>query len=184
MELPTVDGGRGPRFLRHTGTVAILESQAASSAPPDLRDKEAAAGADATLLVTTGDFDPGDAPATAATALTSRGIRAVIAPGFERSFYERCFTYGVLPAIVAADAVERLVARLTARPDIPVTVDLEARLIECDGLGAIPFEVDPRGRNKLLLGLSDIDEVTRYSDRTAELRDADRRRRPWLYGPG
>ena len=180
MDLPTVEGGRGPRFLRHTGTVVVLGSDVAGAGAASHPPASDPGGA-ASLLLATGDFDPGGAPTTAAEALASRGIRAVIAPGFERSFYESSFAQGILPAIVTADAVERLKALLAARPDTLVTVDLESSVIECDDVGSIPFDVDPRGRNKLLLGLTDFDEMKRHSAKTAELRATDRERRPWLY---
>lgn len=183
MDLPTVTGGRGPRFLRHTGTAAVLDpaqvgdaSATSHTAIPELREAES-------LLLTTRDFDPGTAPDHAAARLVSQGVRAVIAPGFERSFYECSFGYGLLPAISEVGSIEGLVASLLGRPGAEVTVDLEKRLIECDGVSPVPFEVDPRGRNKLLLGLSDFDEMTRLSAKAAEIRAADRRRRPWLYGP-
>jgi len=132
--------------------------------------------------VTTADFDPGDdAPDSVAARLVSEGICAVIAPGFERGFYECSFGHGLLPAIAAVASIEGLVAHLAGNPKAQVTVDLEEQVIEYAGKERIPFEVDPRGRNKLLLGLTDVDEITRHSARTAELRASDRRRRPWLY---
>jgi len=134
------------------------------------------------MLLTSGDFDPGSAPDSAAAELASVGVRAVIAPGFERGFYERSFGHGLLPVMIGVASVGALAAHLGDHPDAEVTVDLERQVVECDGREAIPFEVEPRGRNKLLLGLSDFDEMTRHSARTAELRATDRKRRPWLYG--
>lgn len=136
------------------------------------------------FLLAPADLDLGDAPAAAAEALVVRGIRAVIAPGFERGFYEVSFGEGLLPAIADAPSLERLAAHLDRHPEGEITVDLEKQTIECDGLPPLPFEVDPRGRNKLLLGLSDFDEMARYRDAIVEQRAEDRRRRPWLYGPG
>ncbi len=182
MDLPTVTGGLGPRFLRHTGTAAVLEPPQTGGSTLQSRTSAPELREGASLLLTTGDFDPGEAPATAAARLVSQGICAVIAPGFERGFYELSFGYGLLPAIAGVGSIEALVAYLDHRPEARVTVDLEQQVIECDGTDQIPFEVDPRGRNKLLLGLSDLDEITRHSAKTAELRAADRNRRPWLYG--
>jgi 3-isopropylmalate/(R)-2-methylmalate dehydratase small subunit len=181
VDLPTVAGGRGPRFLRHTGTAAVLELTHEEGATRVFPPSALELPPDASLLLTMGDFDPGIAPDAAAASLVSRGIRAVIAPGFEKGFYERSFGCGLLPAIAAAASIEALARHLARRPDTPVTVDLEKQVIECGGAKSIAFEVDPRGRNKLLLGLSDFDEMVRYSAKTAELRAADRSRRPWLY---
>ena len=45
----------------------------------------------------------------------------------------------------------------------------------------IAFDVDPRVRNKLLLGLTDLEETLRYVGDITALRTDDRSRRPWLY---
>jgi hypothetical protein len=71
-----------------------------------------------------------------------------------------------------------------ARPML--TIDLDAQSIEPSGPGlpAFSFEVDARVRRKLLLGLTDEEEMLQHFGSTAALRTEDRKRRPWLYGPG
>lgn len=182
-ELPTVSGGSGPRFLRHVGVAAIWVP-----VDPDdegvidlgvLFNREEYQGA--SFLIARVDLDAGDAPETAATRAEGLGIRSIIAPGFERAFYEQCFARGLLPVILDEGVVERLADRITEDPGAEVTVDLEAQTVECSDMEIIAFETDPRMRNKLLLGLTDLDEAARHGDDLKALRSADRKRRPWVY---
>ena len=147
----------------------------------DVPRPEACAGA--AFLLCGGDYGPAAAPATAVEWLLAAGIRAVVAPGFERGFYERCFDDGLLPAMLTTAGLEALARHLAAHPGAPLTIDLEGQTIDCEGMETMRFEVDPRGRNKLLLGLSDLDEMLRHARTASELRSDDRKRRPWLYEP-
>jgi 3-isopropylmalate dehydratase small subunit len=114
--------------------------------------------------------------------LTALGVRVIVALGFEARFYEKCVGQGILPVILERDAFEELEGRVASRPGVATTIDLEAQVIERPDMEAVPFGVDPRARNKLLLGLTDLDEALRYRKEGAALRDEDRLRRPWLYG--
>ena len=79
------------------------------------------------------------------------------------------------------ETIEEIADRVASNPGMELSIDLEEQLIECVGEEAIPFETDPRVRNKLLLGLTDLDEAMRYSEDAAALRTEDREKRPWLY---
>ncbi len=174
-ELPTVSGGSGPRFLRHTGTAALVEPEALADALPERLD--------ASILLVPALFQA-SAPESTLTRLASLGVRVVLALGFETLLHDRCVGYGILPAVLDEETLAELAERIAAGPSVETTVDLEKQLLERDGMEGVPIGVEPRARNKLLLGLTDQEEAMRYAREGAERRDRDRKRRPWLYGGG
>lgn len=185
-KLPTVAGGSGPRFVRQAGVVApVLPPADADGVVPDALVDDRHRGA--VFLVAGSDFDAGDVPENVVARLTTLGVRAVLAPGFERTFHGKCLTYGVLPVILDEAVAKRIAERSESGEPLEITVDLEQQQIDCPGMEAVAFDVDPRVRNKLLLGLTDLEETLRYVGDISALRADDRKRRPWLYevpGPG
>jgi hypothetical protein len=91
----------------------------------------------------------------------------------------------VLALPLPDDFVDALAAWATSSPRPLLTVDLDEQVIEPDGApeGTRSFEVDPRVRRKLLLGLTDEEEMLEHFGTTTALRIEDRKKRPWLYGP-
>lgn len=175
-------GGSRPRFVREMGRVApVLPPDAGDGIVPEALVDERHAGA--LFLVARSDLDVGDVPENGVARLTTLGIRAVLAPGFERNFHGKCLTHGVLPVILDEAVAERMVALCEAGPPVEITIDLEQEVIDCPGMERIAFESDARVRNKLLLGLTDLEETLRYVGDITALRTADRSRRPWLYEP-
>jgi 3-isopropylmalate dehydratase small subunit len=165
--------------VRVTGVVApVLSPEGSDGVVPDALVDERHHGA--VFLVAPSDFDAGDVPENAVARLTTLGIRAVLARGFERIFYGKCLTNGLLPVILD-EAVAKGIADHCESEPLEITVDLEQQVIDCPGVGRIAFAVDPRVRNKLLLGLTDLEETLRYVGDIAALRTDDRNRRPWLY---
>jgi len=43
------------------------------------------------------------------------------------------------------------------------------------------FSIDARARDKLLQGMSDLDEMLEHSENVVAFRNHDRNRRPWIY---
>jgi len=181
--LPTVSGGSGPRFIRHIG-------EARSVLPPDPPGQgdemvlwPGDGDGDASVLVTHGTVHA-SVPEHAADRLVGMGVKSVIATGFEEQLYAACVARGVLPAILTDAELEELSAWVASEPHAKVTIDLEKEVIERTDLDPISFGVDPRMRNKLLLGLTNLEEMMRQLDVALDFRSEDRRRRPWLYtGP-
>lgn len=178
-KLPTISTGSGPRFVRHTGTAALVhvrDERDAVVAPDKLFESLQGAS----ILVAREPFQS-SAPETAVARLTSLDVRVVLALGFEPQVYSKCVAAGVLPLPLEEAALEVLVERVTSRPGDPITVDLERQVIEMSDREPLPFGVDPRTRNKLLSGLTDLEEVLKHAENAEALRSADRARRPWLY---
>jgi 3-isopropylmalate dehydratase small subunit len=182
-KLPTISGGSGPRLVRHTGLAVCVElrSDEGELLAPDV----AFAGVgDASILIAREVFET-LSPETALARLSALGVVALLSPGFEAGFYRRCLSRGLL-ALPPDEATVNELAEWAAsclRPTL--TIDLDKQVIEPAGAhgGVRSFEVDPRVRRKLLLGLTDEEEMREHFGRTAALRSEDRRRRPWLYDP-
>ena len=138
---------------------------------------------EASILLAGENFGSGTVQAFAVVRLLACGMRVVIAPSFGPVFYDDCFDYGLLPVTLSRETVDATAERVAARPDVPMTVDLERLAIGRPDMGTISFEIDPRLRNRLLLGSEEMElqERLQYEDAAEALRDADRLRRPWLY---
>jgi 3-isopropylmalate dehydratase small subunit len=180
-KLPTVVSGTGPRFVREVGRLALMLGARGDGIVPEALIDERNVGAP--FLVARADLDVGDVPENAVARLLSLGVRAVFAPGFERMFYGHCLSHGVLPAMIDEALAARMGALCESGSRVEITVDLERQTIDWPGTEPSLFEVDARARNKLLLGLTDLEETLRHARDITALRAADRNRRPWLYAP-
>ena len=177
-KLPVVTGGSGLRFVRHAGIVAPLRPDG-SEGTDFVLDQEPYR--DASILLSGENFGTGSAPESEVFRLMAYGIRSVIAPGFGPEFYSNCLTFGMLPVTLGREVIEKISDRVVSNPGVEMTVDLERQVIEFPGMEPFSFSIDDRARNKLLQGVSDLDEMLQHSENVVAFRDHDRHRRPWIY---
>ena len=173
-----VTGGSGPRFVRHAGIVAPLRPDG-SEGTDFVLDQEPYR--DASILLAGENFSGGSAPESEVFRLMAYGIRSVIAPGFGSAFYNNCLTFGMLPVTLGREVIEKITDRVVSSPGLEMTVDLERQVIEVPGMEPVSFSIDARARNKLLQGLSDLDEMLGHTENVVAFRNHDRNRRPWIY---
>ena len=182
-KLPTISGGSGPRLVRYTGLAACIEVRDAEGElfTPDVALEGVG---DASILIASELFEA-VSPETTLARLSALGVQAIISPGFEARFYQRCISSGVLALPLEEATVQALAEWAASCPQPTLTIDLDEQVIEPAGAdgGARSFEVDPRVRRKLMLGLTDEEEMLQHFGTTAALRIEDRKRRPWLYEP-
>ena len=95
------------------------------------------------------NFGCGSSREHAPWALQDYGFRAVVSASFADIFFSNCTKIGLLPVVLPEDEVRALMAAGEAE------VDLEALEVRFDGR-AVPFELDPERRRRLLEGLDDI----------------------------
>ncbi len=103
------------------------------------------------ILVTNENFGCGSSREHAVRALKDFGFSVIIAPSFADIFYSNCFKNGVLPIILDAAQVERLL-----KVQDFVELDLTSQKITF-GDESITFEIDPHRKIRLMNGLDDID---------------------------
>jgi 3-isopropylmalate dehydratase small subunit len=169
--------------VRHTGVVACIDVRREDG---DMLtpDEMFAPVRGATVLVAQEPFEA-LSPETALARMKVLGVRAIVSPGFEPRFYRLCVSTGVLALPLEEEEVDALAGWAESRPEATVTIDLDKQLLELppeSGIEPRSFDVDSRVRKKLLLGLTDEEEMLQHAGSTSALRSEDRKRRPWLYG--
>jgi 3-isopropylmalate/(R)-2-methylmalate dehydratase small subunit len=133
---------------------------------------------DAWIVVAGKNFGCGSSRESAVYALYDYGIRCVIAPSFGDIFSGNAVQNGLLAAIVSDAEAAEIMATLAARPQTPLTVDLEQQTILC-GNRTYSFTIDPVRRMRLINAWDDIALTESFRDRIATFKTADRAARPW-----
>jgi 3-isopropylmalate/(R)-2-methylmalate dehydratase small subunit len=101
------------------------------------------------ILATGPNFGSGSSREHAPWALQDYGFRAIVAPSFADIFFSNCTKIGLLPVVLPEQEVRALMQAGEAE------VDLDALEVRFDGR-AVPFELEPERRRRLLEGLDDI----------------------------
>lgn len=135
------------------------------------------------IIVAGRNFGCGSSREAAVYALYDRGIRCVIAPSFGDIFAGNAVQNGLLTATVTDEASLEMMQALEARPDAPVTVDLEQQSIQCSNR-SYNFTIDPVRRMRLLNGWDDIAFTRNYGNEIAAFKQAYQAGRPWTIPDG
>jgi 3-isopropylmalate/(R)-2-methylmalate dehydratase small subunit len=138
---------------------------------------------DAQIIIAARNFGGGSSREAAVYALYDYGIRCVIAPSFGDIHYQNAVKNGLLPAIVNETDAAELAAAIAARPEQPVTVDLEEQTIKC-GNRQYSFSIDPVSRNQLINGWDDVDLTESHRAEIEKFIAKDQRGRPWAMPQG
>ncbi len=124
--------------------------------------------AGASILIAGPNFGSGSSREHAVWALEEAGFRAVIAPRLADIFRANCLKSGLVPVEIEVDAVTTLLRLVERDPRAEITVDVERRSVEAQGVRA-SFALDDHARTRLIQGLDDIaitlahaDEITTY----------------------
>ncbi|CAN1525384.1 LeuD 3-isopropylmalate dehydratase small subunit [Rhabdaerophilaceae bacterium] len=133
----------------------------------------------AKILVNRRNFGTGSSREAAVYALWDFGIRCVIAPSFGDIFASNAVKNGLLPATIASEDAETLIAALEAGDSPVVTVDLLAMTIAF-GPFFCTFSLDPVRRLQLLNGWDDLDLTRRYTIEIADFRARRLEAHPWV----
>ncbi len=138
--------------------------------------------AGARILLGGGNFGCGSSREHAAWALAEYGFRAILAPSFNPIFHGNCVRNGIVPVVLAQDAVESVARAVMPDPQARrVTVDLAAQTVLApDGTGH-RFEIAPEAKEMLLHGLDAIDLTLKRRAEIDAFVAADRARRGWAY---
>ncbi|MEJ5928227.1 3-isopropylmalate dehydratase small subunit [Corynebacterium sp. H128] len=107
------------------------------------------------VLVAGPDFGTGSSREHAVWALMDYGFRVVISSRFADIFRGNAGKSGLLAAQCSQEDVEILWKLMEANPGLQLTVDLENRSIQAEGV-TVPFEIDDYTRWRLMEGLDDI----------------------------
>jgi len=135
----------------------------------------------ASILLTRENFGCGSSREHAPWALLDYGFRVIIASSFADIFYNNCFKNGILPVILAKDAIDKLFAEVKSAKKLELVVDLEKQQISLPTGGVLDFDIETFRKECLLKGLDDIGLTL---DKADLIREYERKRSencPWLF---
>ncbi len=134
----------------------------------------------AKIVLAGNNFGCGSSREAAVWALQRFGIRVVLAPSFADIFYENAFRNGVLPGIVAADAIAEMAEIAATNPEF--TVDLDRKLV-LHGNRSWAFDVPESRRAALMRGDDEIGMTLAMANEIADFHARDVAGRDWAYAP-
>ena len=113
------------------------------------------------ILVAGDNFGCGSSREHAPWSLKDFGIRCVISTSFADIFYNNCFQNGILPIVVKAEELDRLMSAAVSQ--LEFNIDLPNQSIQA-GNHSINFEIEDHRKDRLLQGLDDIGITLGYKE--------------------
>ncbi|RMG92005.1 MAG: 3-isopropylmalate dehydratase small subunit [Zetaproteobacteria bacterium] len=135
----------------------------------------------ASILLAGENFGCGSSREHAPWALLDYGFRCIIAPSFADIFYNNCFKNGILPIVLDADAVRRLMDECESTPGYRLRIDLPEQLVITPSGETFHFEIDDFRKHCLIHGLDDIALTLEHADEIRAYEKEQRARMPWLF---
>ena len=133
----------------------------------------------AQILVAGENFGCGSSREHAPWAIQDFGIRCIIAPSFADIFYNNSFKNGILPIVLPAEDVEKLMDDASRGSNAIISIDLEKQEIRGPDGGMIKFEIDPFRKRCLLEGLDGIGLTLESEKAIGEFEAKASVARPW-----
>jgi 3-isopropylmalate/(R)-2-methylmalate dehydratase small subunit len=134
----------------------------------------------AKILVAGDNFGCGSSREHAPWALLDFGIRCVISTSFADIFYNNCFKNGILPVVVSAEDLAKLMDDAKRGANATVSINLEAQEIHGPDGGLVRFDIDPFRKHCLLNGLDDIGLTLEKAAHIAAFEQKSTAERFWL----
>ena len=131
------------------------------------------------ILVAGDNFGCGSSREHAPWSLKDFGIRCVISTSFADIFYNNCFQNGILPIVVNAEELDRLMS--AAGSQLEFNIDLPNQSIQV-GNHSINFDIEDHRKERLLLGLDDIGITLGYKEDISSYESNKKTQKPWLFG--
>ena len=137
--------------------------------------------AGAQILLTRENFGCGSSREHAPWALSDFGIRVLIAPSFADIFYINCFKNGLLPIVLPAQIVTKLMHDVTQTEGYRLEVDLPQQIVRTAEGSVHTFEVDAFRKHCLLNALDEIALSLLHAEKIKAFEAALQRSSPWLW---
>ena len=131
------------------------------------------------ILVAGDNFGCGSSREHAPWSLKDFGIRCVISTSFADIFYNNCFQNGILPIVVNAEELDRLMS--AAGSQLEFNIDLPNQSIQV-GNHSINFDIEDHRKERLLQGLDDIGITLGYKKDISSYETNKKTQKPWLFG--
>ncbi|MBD2038663.1 3-isopropylmalate dehydratase small subunit [Leptolyngbya sp. FACHB-321] len=108
----------------------------------------------ATILVVNNNFGCGSSREHAPQAIAKWGIQAIVGESFAEIFFGNCVAMGIPCVTATPEAVKQLQDAITATPDLPVTINLEALTVQYGDV-AVPVVIGEGVRQMMISGTWD-----------------------------
>ena len=131
------------------------------------------------ILVAGDNFGCGSSREHAPWSLKDFGIRCVISTSFADIFYNNCFQNGILPIVVNAEELDRLMS--AAGSQLEFNIDLPNQSIQV-GNHSINFDIEDHRKERLLQGLDDIGITLGYKEDISSYESNKKNQKPWPFG--
>ena len=135
----------------------------------------------AQVLLARENFGCGSSREHAPWALEDFGFRVVIAPSFADIFFNNCYKNGLLPIVLAAEAVDQLFRECEAQDGYTLTVDLAQQTVTTPGGTSFAFDITEHRKHCLLNGLDEIGLTLAHAEAIRRYEEARRQQQPWLF---
>lgn len=135
----------------------------------------------AQILIARDNFGCGSSREHAPWALQDYGFVAIIAPSFADIFFNNCFKIGLLPIVLEAEVVDRLIKDTIATNGYCLAIDLNTQTVTTLSGEVYSFEIDPFRKHCLLNGLDEIGLTLQHADKIRQFEESRRNEQPWLF---
>lgn len=136
---------------------------------------------DARILIARDNFGCGSSREHAPWALQDYGFLVIIAPSFADIFYNNCFKIGLLPVVLDAVVVDKLINDTLTTEGYQLTVNLENQAVTTPSKETYSFEIDPFRKHCLLNGLDEIGLTLQHTDKIRAFEANRQKTQPWLF---
>jgi len=135
----------------------------------------------ASILVAGDNFGCGSSREHAPWSILDYGFRVVVSTSFADIFYNNCLKNGILPAVVEAADLSRLMSEIRENEGVQFKVDLAAQQLSTPKGTTIRFEVDEFRKDCLFNGLDDITWTMQFESEISGFEKQQRSAEPWLW---
>ena len=135
----------------------------------------------AQVLLARENFGCGSSREHAPWALEDYGFRVVIAPSFADIFFNNCYKNGLLPVVLAPEAVDQLFLECEAQSGYALQVDLEKQTVTTPSGASFEFDITAHRKHCMLNGLDEIGLTLAHADKIKAYEAALRQSQPWLF---
>ena len=134
------------------------------------------------ILITRENFGCGSSREHAVWALMDYGICAVLAPSYADIFFSNALKNGLLPVVLPAETIDRLINETLAVAGYQLTVDLENQKVMTPDGRQLSFVIDADYKERLLKGLDEIGITLTSADDIRAYEKMQKGITPWLFG--
>jgi len=135
----------------------------------------------ARILVTGDNFGCGSSREHAPWAIADYGINTIISTSYADIFYNNCFKNAILPIVVSADQLRKLMDEISANEGVSFVVDLENQQVTTPAGNGFSFDIDPFRKENLLGGFDDIALTLKHVDKIDQFEAGQKQALPWLW---